>query len=101
LADALLITASFGSHSNVIIKVLEKAPSKTEIAATNAAGQLVDSGVVDGEHVMIQNRAPGSELLSLLTELSEAQRTTVENNIKPVIAKKAVDLANKTQFWHK
>jgi hypothetical protein len=97
-----VITASFGSRSgSVIIKLLEQAPSKIELAATNAAGQLIDSGEVDGEQVMIQPLAPGQELIDLLHALPEAERATVANNLKPVVARKAVALAESTKFWHK
>jgi len=91
---------SFGSQSNLVIKVLKDAPSKTELAATKAAGQLIASGEVNGEHIMIQTHAPGSELITLLEALPEAQRATVAKNIKPAIAQKAVALAESTKFWH-
>jgi hypothetical protein len=99
------VAERFGSdRRHLIMKVLETAPSETELAATKAAGQLVGSGVVGGKHVMVLIRPPGIVLAKLLPSLPDPtalEKSTGMSNIKTAIAQEVVAIAKKTRFWHK
>jgi hypothetical protein len=84
------------------LKVLNHGFGRHELAATEAAKQLVVSGVVAGKKAMVQTLAPGKVLGVLLDGIEDqTQRKTVEKSLAPVIVQKAIDLAHETGFWHK